>query len=62
METKAVNKSQIKVGVKVNTTDGDNGIVQKINDDHVTPFPFLIKFKDGYAWQGLWHIKEIVIS
>lgn len=49
--------SQIKVGLKVDTTDGDDGVIEKITGNK--PFPILVKFKNGGAWQDLRHIKKV---
>ena len=53
-----VRNSQIKVGIRVNTTDGDNGIIEKIIPGN--PFPLFVKFENGSAWQNLNHIKEVL--
>jgi len=52
-----VNISDIKLGKKVDTTDGDNGIIMEIRENDI--LPYFIEFSNGFAWQDLRHIKKV---
>lgn len=52
-----VKLSEIKIGIRVNTEDGNNGILERIT---TFTFPYFVKFQNGSAWTSFSMIKEII--
>lgn len=49
--------SEVKIGIRVDTEDGDNGILERIATN---PFPYLVKFQNGSAWTSFSIIRKII--